>query len=95
MFDDPVVYSKAPISTSNPNVKLYKENWLQGYKEVPKPTSTSRRLTNEEIRAYNQKLFLDRKKGLGNQGPTDAPPEGLMPFESPEYKQGGWLDKYK
>jgi hypothetical protein len=95
MFDDPVVYSKAPISTSNPNVKLYKENWLQGYKEVPKPTSTSRRLTNEEIRAYNQKLFLDRKKGLGNQGPTDAPPEGLMPFESPEYKQGGWLNKYK
>jgi hypothetical protein len=95
MFDDPVVYSKAPISTSNPNVKLYKENWLQGYKEVPKPTSTSRRLTNEEIRAYNQKLYLDRRKGLGNQGPTDAPPEGLMPFESPEYKQGGWLNKYK
>jgi hypothetical protein len=75
--------------------KLLKKDWLKGYKEVPKPTSTSRQLTNEEIRAYNQKLFLDRKKGLGNQGPTDAPPEGLMPFESPEYKQGGWLNKYK
>jgi hypothetical protein len=67
----------------------------KGYKEVPKPTSTSRRLTNEEIRGYNQKLYLDRRKGLGNQGPTDAPPKGLMPFESPEYKQGGWLNKYK
>jgi hypothetical protein len=75
--------------------KILKKDWLKGYKEVPKPTSTSRRLTNEEIRGYNQKLYLDRKKGLGNQGPTDAPPEGLMPFESPEYKQGGWLNKYK
>jgi hypothetical protein len=75
--------------------KVLQKDWLKRYKEVPKPTSTSRQLTNEEIRAYNQKLFLDRKKGLGNQGPTDAPPEGLMPFESPEYKQGGWLNKYK
>ena len=77
------------------NFKFYKQNWLKGYKEVPKPTSTSKKLTNKEIQEYNQKLYLDRRKGLGNQGPTDAPPEGLMPFESPEYKQGGWLNKYK
>ena len=36
MFEDPVVYSKEPISISNPSVKLYKENWLKGYKEIPK-----------------------------------------------------------
>ena len=36
MFDDPVIYSKNNISINNPNVKFYKENWLQGYKEIPK-----------------------------------------------------------
>jgi hypothetical protein len=40
MFDDPVVYSKEPISISNPNVKFYKEDWLRGYKEVPKYVSS-------------------------------------------------------
>jgi hypothetical protein len=39
MFDDPVVYSKAPISTSSPDVNLYKEDWLRGYKQVPKPVA--------------------------------------------------------
>jgi hypothetical protein len=38
MFDDPVVYSKKPISIYDPNVKLYKQDWLQGYKQVKQPT---------------------------------------------------------
>jgi hypothetical protein len=27
------------LETSNPNLKIYEKDWLQGYKEVPKPTS--------------------------------------------------------
>lgn len=86
-----------PLGSAIKGVKSLKstDKLLKGYKEVPKPTSTSRRLTDKEIQEYNQKLYLDRRKGLGNQGPTDAPPEGLMPFASPEYKEGGWLNKYK
>jgi hypothetical protein len=40
MFDDPVVYSKQNIPINNPNLKFYKEDWLRGYKEVPKPTGS-------------------------------------------------------
>jgi len=36
MFNDPVVYSKQNIPISDPGVKFYKEDWLRGYKEVPK-----------------------------------------------------------
>ena len=78
-------YDKVKVYSSEPH-------WLKGYQEVAKPTGTSKQLTNEEIRAYNQQLYLNHKKGLGNQGPTGAPPEGLMPYESPEYKQGGIVD---
>jgi hypothetical protein len=39
MFEDPVVYSKQNIPINNPDVKFYKENWLRGYKEVPKPVT--------------------------------------------------------
>ena len=34
---------QTPVNTvgvNNPNLKLYKQDWLRGYKEVPKPTST-------------------------------------------------------
>jgi hypothetical protein len=40
MFADPVVYSKQNIPINNPNLKFYKEDWLRGYKEVPKPTGS-------------------------------------------------------
>lgn len=29
-----------PVYLDNPNLKIYKEDWLKGYKEVPKPKST-------------------------------------------------------
>jgi hypothetical protein len=32
-----VTYSKEHIPITNPNLKFYKEHWLKGYKEVPKP----------------------------------------------------------
>lgn len=36
MFADPVYYSKQNIPIDKEGVKFYKENWLRGYKEVPK-----------------------------------------------------------
>lgn len=36
MFDDPIYYSKQNIPINNPDVKFYKENWLQGYKQASK-----------------------------------------------------------
>ena len=36
MFEDPIVYSKQNIPINKQDVKFYKENWLKGYKEVPK-----------------------------------------------------------
>ena len=30
-----------PVYLDNPNLKIYKEHWLKGYKEVPKPKSNS------------------------------------------------------
>lgn len=74
---DDVVFSKAntlnpsnnigiptkTITVDNPNLKIYKEDWLKGYKEVPKPTSINssvenvgsmykRPLTDKDIEMY-------------------------------------------
>jgi len=61
--------------------------------KIAKPVITSRIRSMQEVREANQAL-----------GRTDAPfrtgaakelPEHLRPFESPEDKNGGWLNKYK
>jgi hypothetical protein len=49
MFDDPVLYSKQNIPIDNQGVKFYKENWLQGYKEVPRQRVPNR----SSLKSYN------------------------------------------
>ena len=103
MFDDPVVYSKEPISISNPNVKLYKENWLKGYKEVPKPTSTQQ-VTREPINYWEEPGFAKRNPNFNPEAYANSPvgnpsaprdiPKGMEPRLSKD-KNGGWLNKYK
>jgi hypothetical protein len=103
MFDDPVVYSKEPISISNPNVKLYKENWLKGYKEVPKPTSTQR-VTRGPINYWEEPGFAKRNPNFNPEAYANSPvgnlsasrdiPKGMEPRLS-KNENGGWLNKYK
>lgn len=103
MFDDPVVYSKEPISISNPNVKLYKENWLRGYKEVPKPTSTQQ-VTRGPINYWEEPGFAKRNPNFNPEAYANSPvgnlsasrdiPKGMEPRLSKD-KNGGWLNKYK
>jgi len=67
MFEDPVVYSKQNIPINNPDVKFYKENWLRGYKEVPKPVTQG--TTNASPSNYFSDLirsgasYLNEKSG--------------------------------
>jgi hypothetical protein len=103
MFDDPVVYSKEPISISNPDVKLYKENWLKGYKEVSKPTSTQQVTRGpinwwddpkykKENPNFNPETYLNNP--IGNPNTSRDIPKGMEPRLSKD-KNGGWLNKYK
>ena len=104
MFDDPVVYSKEPISIYNPDVKLYKENWLKGYKEVPKPTSTQR-VTRGPINWWDEPKYKKQNPNfnpqtylnnpVGNQFYSRDIPEGMEPRYFEDNKNGGWLNKYK
>jgi hypothetical protein len=67
------------LSSFDPSVKFYKENWLKGYKpiEVPKPTSTQEIISTgsgmdavwDEIPGYNDNLF----KKQGYVPPTTDP----------------------
>jgi hypothetical protein len=103
MFDDPVVYSKEPISIYNPDVKLYKENWLKGYKEVPQPTSTQRVTRGpinwwdepkykKENPNFNPETYLNNP--VGNPNASRDIPKGMEPRLSKD-KNGDWLNKYK
>jgi hypothetical protein len=104
MFDDPVVYSKEPISISNPSVKLYKENWLKGYKEVAKPTSTQQ-ITRGPINWWDEPKYKKQNPNfdpetylnnpVGNQFYSRDIPKGMEPRYFEEKKNGGWLNKYK
>jgi hypothetical protein len=91
MFDDPVVYSKAPISTSNPDINLYKEDWLRAYKKVPKTigedaTSLGQFLTQRTPlkNAYklNPYAFKPQEgmmyRGIGKEGMEDALQSGMF-----------------
>ena len=49
MFDDPVLYSKQNIPIDNQGVKFYKEDWLRGYKEVPRQRVPNR----SSLKSYN------------------------------------------
>jgi hypothetical protein len=110
MFDDPVVYSKAPISTSNPNVKLYKEDWLKRYKEVPKPKSSINNIGTElesEISKLKQKevlaeesrknLWADYKAGkiTGEEYTIGAKKLNPTPFDNPRHKLEQQLREHK
>jgi hypothetical protein len=104
MFEDPVVYSKEPISISNPSVKLYKENWLKGYKEVAKPTSTQQ-VTRGPINWWDEPKYKKQNPNfdpqtylnnpVGNQFYSRDIPKGMEPRYFEEKKNGGWLNKYK
>lgn len=72
-------YTYDPISIQESNVKLYKKDWLRGYKEVPKPTSVSSSVDDvvdfskypsqlEAVQARAERLLSQKnKKGWNEQ----------------------------
>jgi len=91
------------ITIDNSNLKLYKQNWLKGYKEVPKPTSTQR-VTRGPINYWEEPGFAKRNPNFNPEAYANSPvgnpnasrdiPKGMEPRLSKD-QNGGWLDKYK
>ena len=104
MFEDPIVYSKQNIPIDKQDVKFYKENWLKGYKEVPKPTSTQQ-VTRGPINWWDEPKYKKQNPNfdpqtylnnpVGNQFYSRDIPEGMEPRYFEDNKNGGWLNKYK
>jgi hypothetical protein len=95
--------SKVPISIENSGIKLYKQDWLKGYKEVPKPTSTQQVTRGpinwwddpkykKENPNFNPETYLNNP--IGNPNASRDIPKGMEPRLSKD-KNGGWLNKYK
>ena len=100
-------YITAPIDelkVNNPNVKFYKEDWLKGYKEVAKPTSTQQ-VTRGPINWWDEPKYKKQNPNfdpqtylnnpVGNQFYSRDIPKGMEPRYFEEKKNGGWLNKYK
>lgn len=85
MFDDPVVYSKEPISISNPNVKFYKEDWLRGYKEVPKYVSSPvQNIFSKRFEQLNDQLRFLGLPELNNPNATEVLENFKKRIQTPE-----------
>jgi hypothetical protein len=93
--------SHRPISIDE--AKFYKEDWLKGYKEVPKPTSTQR-VTRGPINYWEEPGFAKRNPNFNPEAYANSPvgnlsasrdiPKGMEPRLS-KNENGGWLNKYK
>jgi hypothetical protein len=91
------------ITIDNPNLKLYKQNWLKGYKEVPKPTSTQR-VTRGPINWWDEPKYKKENPNFDPQTYLNNPigdpnasrdiPKGMEPRLSKD-ENGGWLNKWK
>ena len=83
--------------------KFNTPDWLKGYKEVPKPTSTQR-VTRGPINYWEEPGFMKRNPNFNAQAYANSPvgnpsasrdiPKGMEPRLSKD-ENGGWLNKYK
>ena len=83
--------------------KFNTPDWLKGYKEVPKPTSTQR-VTRGPINYWEEPGFAKRNPNFNPEAYANSPignpsaprdiPKGMEPRLSKD-KNGGWLNKYK
>jgi probable phosphoglycerate mutase len=89
-----------PIEQAN----FYKKDWLKGYKEVAKPTSTQQ-VTRGPINWWDEPKYKKQNPNfdpqtylnnpVGNQFYSKDIPKGMEPRYFEDNKNGGWLNKYK
>jgi len=102
---DPNIFvARDKIGIDNPNLKIYKQDWLKGYKEVPKPTITQR-VTRGPINYWEEPGFAKRNPNFNPEAYANSPvgnpnasrdiPKGMEPRYFEDNKNGGWLNKYK